>query len=122
MSVESGVNRTFILLNDDDIPPAEETEEVDTDDEEPLTDVELVSGDDVEASGDEEGGDEEVVLVFDWSMDKCKADYAALCASDYKESSEGGDACTPESIDLLCDSVKILVDSGLETEGTAEAL
>jgi len=103
MSAQSSVARTFIMLNEEDFPVEEEEEEDDvTEIDEPPTGGETETGEDGEGSGDEGSGDEEVVVEYDWSLDRCKADWEALCASTFKDSNDVGDACLPETIDGEC--------------------
>jgi len=110
------------MLNEEDFPVEEEEEEVDevTEDDEPPTGGETDTEGDGDADGDE--GDEEVVVEYDWSLDRCKADWEALCASTFKDSDDVGDACLPETIEVECLKVSAYLDIGLNDEETQLAL
>ena len=107
------------MLDEEDFPVEEEEEEVDevTEDDEPQTDVETEPVDGGEGSGDEDDGATEVV-TYDWDMDRCKADWAALCESAFKDTADVGDACETEKIEEECLQVSVLVELGLDDDVT----
>ena len=120
----AGVEKTYDLIdeaqyNDDGTIPEETEDEVEETDGDDAVD----DGDD-EVEEDSEEEDAGPTFEHDWDMDRCKADWTAICATEsFQAVLEEGevDDCDPTVIDDVCAAIELLSVAALAGDAEAEA-